>query len=272
MEFNDYFFTMKPIQLPWAKVSPANAQGLDYHLSPNLTLRIEGIFSGDQEFFISEVLLRLENMSAEEDGVIDALMEEQIFQREIMPNKTQGRISRHFKEPDISVFFTAKQMAALEDMFNNNRFIAQTITVLLNGNKVNDIYELGPQDFRLVLDAFDDLEIDMKISHKESKEEFMEAYNENFEKKVAAKEDKERTTFWEKISRKGDRKRIIKTVLVSMAAVGCWIAKKALASQGWKGKLCAVPIGVLGVILDMYSQTEMLGFLRGIQIKNEGMY
>ena len=272
MEFIQNFFTLKPLHFHWIEVSPADERGLDYHLSPNLCLRIEEIFSGSQEFSISEILVSLEDQVQSDNPAINRMQEEHIFMREMMPNKTQARITRHFRDPDISIFFNNKQMDYLEELFENHNFIAKRITVMLNGHRVDDIIELGPSDFKLVMEMFEELEVQGGIDYVENKKEFMDAYNDYFREKVAKHSESQREGFWAKMKRKDERKKILKTSLFITLGVACWVGKRVLLSCGWPGKLCAIPLGAVGVVFDMHGQAEAMGLLRSVKIKPEGMY
>lgn len=252
---------MKPIQMPWLFVSPLDNKGLEYHLTPDLSICIEGIISGEQEFVISHVVMGIEQIEVNE------IQAEQMFMTEFLPNKSKERISKAFKNEGISCFFSIKQMEYLQNLFTERNFMSYNVSVTYKDKKVEDVAMLPPKEFSLVSSAFDELDVHFNVSHKENKKEFVERYAQGYEKKVAKLEDHSRKNLWEKVKNKNMMKRIGTSLGAIVLGVGGMIARSKLSSGGGIGGMIAGLIfGTAGIVLELYGRQEAEITLRQLKV------
>jgi hypothetical protein len=184
---------MKPLQLPWMYVSPSGSRGLDYHLSPDLFIRMEGIIAGNMEFVVSHVVLGLEGIE------VDAIQAEHIFKSEFLPAKSKERVIKAFKDEQSSCFFQTRHMEWLQKHFDENNFISTDVTVYYKDKKIEDVASLPAKEFKLAYHALDDLGAVQIMPLKENREELTQKYEERYQEKVAELEEKTKKSLWEKV-------------------------------------------------------------------------
>lgn len=220
MKIKRNFVITKPMQMEWNRVSPAHYKGLDYHISPELTIRLEEIYSStvkvdsegrtvqkpeEMELIVGQEIF----LSYEDDHFkgANSIMAESTFKYEIMPLKSQARVKDFFKDStgELTCFFTKGQMEQFEALFETNYFICHKVSVLYKGNPITDIAELPPQEFKIALQAFEDLEVQATMEYKGSVDEMNEAYTEFFKEKVASASinRKEKIVWKEKFTKSG---------------------------------------------------------------------
>lgn len=274
MEFFHSYFTMQPLELDWMKVSPAaEGGGIEYHLTPDLFLRIEDIVSGNNNFIISEFIMDLEAGKGKEGEVANRMADEATFAREYLANKSQARVTRSFEDPDISAFFRRDHIDILEVQFQNNQYFAGSITVFYRNQKVDDVLELGKDDFRIVTRLFDDLGVQGSVDFRKNKEEFEQKYDEALKEKVASRESEVKKSVWNRLTKKESRKQTITALATTAIGVAGWVAKRALMSMfGIWGKLAAVVVGTVGICLEAYGRNELGEIVRGLKVKAEGVF
>jgi hypothetical protein len=261
MNIHTNYMIMKPMQFPWLFVSPLDTKGLEFHLAPDLSICIEGIISGDQDFMISHIIMGVEQIEVNE------IQAEQMFLTEFLPNKSKERISKAFKNEGISCFFSIKQMEYLQTLFTEKNFMSYSVSVTYRDKKVDDIALLPPKEFNLVSAAFDELDVHWSVSHKENKKEFVERYADGYEKKVAKLEDHSRKDLWGKIKNKNMMKRIGTSIGAIVLGIGGFIARSRLSSSGGAGGIIAgLILGTAGVILEMYGRQEAENTLRQLKV------
>lgn len=255
---------MKPIQLPWMYVSPSGLKGLDYHLAPDLFIRLEGIISGEQEFVIGHVVLGIEGVE------VDEITAEHVFTTEYLPNKSKERITKAFKDEQNSCFFTTKQMEQLQKLFEGRNFMAYNVSVYYQDKKIDDIPTLPPAQFKLISQAFDDLDVFSKQSYKDNKQAHEETYEKCYKVKTAELEDKQKKGLWEKVKQKNLRKRIGIAFGLVASGVGAVIAQRMLVERGGAISLiAALIVGTAGVFAEMYGRNEAGNTLRQLQFEGK---
>lgn len=245
------YMIMRPIQLPWLFVSPLDTRGLEYHLTPDLSICMEGIISGEQEFIISHVMMGIEGIEVNE------IVANQMFINEFLPGKSKERLVRAFKNDGVSCFFTIKQMEYLQKLFEERNFMSYNVTVMYKDKRVEEIEMLPPKEFKLVSDVFADLDVQFSCSYKTNKEAFEGRYNEGYEKKIASTETKNKATLWEKVKDKNVLKRIGTSVGAIALGIGGMLVRSKLASLGGVGgTIAALVLGTAGVVLELYGRSE----------------
>lgn len=271
MDFAKSLMIMKPFQLPWKFVSPANYRGLDYHLSPDLTIRLERIVNNtvrvDENGLPlraaedAELLVGQEIFLSYEDGHfgdLSSLGAERIFKNEILSLKNQERIDKCFsKQSDnISCFLTESQMAHFHQLFESYIFVCHEVSVRYKGSLIDDIAELPPKEFKLAADAFAELNVvQATVDYSESKQELNDAYHEYLEKKVASRELDDQDSLWDRMKKPGRKKAAAKTIGSLIAGAACWgIKRKLLASKSWIGIVAGTVLSVVGVVCELYGK------------------
>lgn len=264
MDLNLGYSIMKPIQLPWMYVSPSGLRGLDFHLSPDLFVRLEGIITGDKEFVTGHIVLGIEGVE------VDEIQAEHIFMNEYFPNKSKERIARAFKSEQNSCFFTTKQMEHLQKLFETNNFMACNVSVYYKDHKVEDVPSLPPAQFKLVSQAFDNLDVFQKMSHKENKQVLNEKFDANYQAKTAELEDKTKKNLWEKVKHKNLRKRIGMAAGSVAVGITALIAQRKLVERGGAISLiAALIIGTVGVFVELYGRNEVSSTLKQLQFEGK---
>lgn len=263
MDLNLGYSIMKPLQLPWMFVSPSGFKGLDFHLAPDLFIRMEGIISGDLEFAIGEAVFQIEKIE------VDQMAGEHLFMSEYFPGKSKERIARAFKSGESSCFFTSRQMEELQKLFNTRNFIAYDVSVYYQDRKVDDVASLPHHEFGLIAKAFENLDVRQNLSWKENKEILCEAYEENFKEKTAELEDKQKKSLWQKVKGKGLKKRIgiaFGVIFVGSGAIALqrWLA---MSIGGPWGLLGAAVAGTIGMLLEVYGSSELGSIIKQLHFE-----
>jgi hypothetical protein len=262
MNLNSGYMVMRPIQLPWMYATPSGLKGLDYHLSPDLFIRMEGILTGDKEFNISHIILALEGVEVNE------LQAEHIFLNEYLPAKSKERIAKAFKDEQVSCFFTVKHMEYLQKLFESQNFMSYDISVYYKDRKVEDIPTLPPKEFKLISQVFDDLDVLQKLSHKENRKEIEEKYEECYREKIAATEDQVKKNLWKQIQHTDLKKHIGKAVGSVAFGIAAVILQQMLTSRGGIISITAAfVVGTLGVFMELYGRNEAQNTLRQLQFE-----
>lgn len=273
------YVIMQPFNLPWRFVSPASFRGLDYHLSPDLTIRLEGLYSstvqvdasqrivGDPEDM--ELLVGVEVFTSYSENHFNAtgINAERIFNNEILTQKSSDRIKKAFadKTDQLTCFFTETQMNHFHELFESSFYLCSTVTVLYQGKPIDDIVKLPQKEYKLALDAFAELNVQATIDYKKSREELEEAYAEALDKKVASEEAKHQQGIVDNLKNKGFRKGMLKACASLAVGTISWIAKRKLVnSGGWLGTAAAIVISVVGLGFDIYGRQQAHAVLRGI--------
>lgn len=261
MEVISNYFIMKPFQLPWMYVSPADSKGLEYHLSPDLSIRLDGIISGDLELVIGHIVLAVEGIEANE---LDA---ESIFLNEFFPAKSKERIFKSFKDGQSSCFFNSRQMEYLQKLFTEKNFMSYNVTVFYKDKKVEMIEALPPKEFKMVMEVFNELQVQGAVDFKLSREEIEERYEKSYEKKVASLEEKTKKSLWEKVRNKDIRWQLLKSIGSIAIGIGGLIARNILAQRGdVLSSIVAVILGTLGILVELYGRQEAQNTLYSLRI------
>ncbi|PGQ88243.1 hypothetical protein [Priestia megaterium] len=273
------YIIMHPFQLPWRFVSPAHFKGLDYHLSPDLTIRLEGLYSStvrvnEKNQIVSdpedmELLVGVEIFTSYSEDHFNAtgLNAERIFNNEIMSAKSKERINKAFadKNDQLTCFFTESQMNHFQELFESTFYFCSSVTVLYNGKEINDIAELPQKEYKLALAAFAELQVQATIDYKKSKEELEGAYSEYLEKKVAKEDVKQQQSILDRLKNKGVKKGILKAFgALAVGSISWLVKRKLIDSGGWVGSVAAVLIGVAGVGFELYGRQQTQTILRGL--------
>jgi F0F1-type ATP synthase assembly protein I len=270
VSFIQNYIIPTPFKLDWAYVSPSDNNGFDYHLSPDLTVRIEGLFSGRVEFIVPQHILAA-------DGIkVAAIEAEHIWKTDYMPGKTNERIQRFFKEGNMTCFFTKAHIDWLVEAFDNNdehAYTSSNVSVLYKGRAVDDIVELPPAEFKMVMEVFDELNVQATIDFRASRETMEEDYQKAYEKKTAERERHSQQSAFDKLKNKGMRKRIAIAIGASVLGVCGHIFRRRLAGAGPWGIAAAILVGTLGIVFDVYGKQELTSVLQSILSKSDrGMF
>lgn len=261
---NQGYAIMKPIQLPWMFVSPSGLKGLDFHLAPDLFIRLEGIISGEQEFIVGHFVLQVEGFE------VDELTAEQIFMNEYLPAKSKERINKAFKDGQNSCFFTMKQMEQLQVLFGAKNFMSYDVSVYYKDRKVEDVPSLPPDEFKKISKAFSELDVFGKDSWKETQQEREEKYDQVYMQKTAELEDKQKKSLWEKVKGKGMRKRAGFAFGTIVAGALAFVAQRKLADRGGiLAMVGSVIVGSAAVILELYGSNEAGNVIKQLQYEGK---
>lgn len=257
----------QPMQLPWMFTSPSGLKGIEYHLSPSLSIQFDDIISGDMEFVISHVILGLEKMEVNE------LQAEEIFKIEYLPAKSKERVVKSLSDKEVSCFFTARQMEHLQKMFEERNFMSLNVSVLYKGKKVDHIAYLPPTEFELVYKAFEEFDVVAEHSHKKNRDKDTETYHETFknQKKVASLEDRSPTKLWDRVKEPKVSKRIAKAVgSVAIGVISIFAQRRLANIGGFWSALSALVIGTIGVFSELYGRQEAQSTLHTLRVdKND---
>jgi hypothetical protein len=242
---------MESIQLPWIHVSPIDAKGLEYHLTPDLSIHLNGILSGDLDFLISHIILDIEGLQ------INELQAEPIFLNEFLPAKSKERVAKSLKDSETSCFFTTKQMEYLHKLFEERNFMSCDVSVYYQGRRIDDIAELPSKEFKLAIDAFEELNVMAVLNYKKQKGKLKDAYAANFRKKVAAQEDRTTKTLWDRVKHKNMRKKIGLAFGAMISGAFGMIVKSNLATKKGIGfSAVGLVLGTLGIVIEMYGKNQ----------------
>lgn len=245
------YLIMRPIQLPWLFVSPLDTKGLEYHLTPDLSICMEGIVSGEQEFIISHIMMGVEGME------VDAIQADHIFNNEFLPAKSKERTAKAFRNEGVSCFFTIKQMDYLQKLFSERNFMSYTVTVKYKEKKVEEIEMLPPKEFKMISQVFEELDVQFTAPYKTNKGTFEERYEKGYEKKIAMHEEKVKKSLWDKVKEKSVMKRIGTSVGAIALGIGGMLARSKLSAIGGVGgTIAALALGTAGVLLELYGRAE----------------
>lgn len=246
----------KPLQLKWMYISPTEDKGLEYHLSPDLSLHIEGIFSGDYIFDIGHIILALEQVEANE------LQADEIFYKEFLPGKSKERVAKAYKDGETSCFFTTRHMEYLQNLFESKNFIASHVALYYKGRKVDDPVELPSKEFQVAMDAFEELEVKWEVDEKASRQEVEEAREQAIKKNAGKLEEKKSRNMWEKIKTKKMLRRLGMAIGSSAIAVTGLLYKKHLMEKpGIGSALVAIAIGVVSLLAESYVKQEINNYV-----------
>lgn len=260
MDLKTGYSIMRPIQLPWMFVSPSGLSGLDYHLSPDVFIRFEGIISNEKEFKIAHAILEIEKIEVSE------LEAEEIFESQYLPAKSKERVSKSLKNQQTSCFFTARQMEALSQFFEARKHMVLDVSVYYKDRKVDEIATLPNDEFHLVSKAFDELDVFWKDSHRQNKEAYETMRAEVYKEKTAELEIGQKKKLWDRVKNKGVRKRIATAVATVAGGIASLIIQRALVQRGGATALAGAFIfGTIGVFVELYGRNEANDTLRMLQ-------
>lgn len=267
---------MDPFNLPWRFVSPANYKGLEYHLSPNLSLKLEGLYRStvkvdekgkpvsetqEIEFCVGNDLLWFENFD------VDKLNAERVFINEIFATKSQERINKAFADKNgiLSVFFTERQMEFFQESFESTFFVCSKVTVVFNGKEIDDPVELPPADYKLVLEAFDVLHVVGILDHSENREVLQDRYVHFYEKKVAKEEDRQKQKLWDKVKNKETKRDLVKAFgSLAIGVAGLMLRRKLANAGGVFFGFVGVIIGAVSIGFELYGRQQTNNALRSL--------
>lgn len=260
MELKFNFHIIKPIQLPWEFVSPIETGGLEYHLSPELSITFDGLVTGDQAFHCGHQLIA-------QDMEVNEFDAEEIFQNEILPNKSFERIKRCFKEGRNTCFFTSRQMAQLNELFEKRNFMSYEVGVYYRGKKVEDIVHLPAKEYKLIMGVFDELEVKMSIDGKLSQEEMNEVYEKSIKENAGRLGDQLKQDVKEKLKDKRFLKRLAVGFGSVIVGIGALIGRKKLSEGDGVGvAVAAVLVGAVGIVIEIFGRQELRACMRNIRM------
>lgn len=254
------YMIMEPFKLPWMYVSPLDKSGLEYHLSPRLSIHLEGIISGDMEFVVSHQIMALGEKE------LNALEAEHLFMSEIFPSKSKERVAKSFKDGNVSCFFTTNHMEYLDKLFSERNFMCSRISVYYNDRKIQDVAQLPPEEFKLISSTFEELNVCWSLPHKTNKKEFEEKYDQALKESVAEEERSNKKGLWNQVKAKGMKKKLLISLGSVALSVGGFVARTKLSKQeGTIPALLAVLIGTASVLLELHGRQETQSHLRSLK-------
>jgi hypothetical protein len=133
---------MTPFTLDWRLVAPRDYETLEYFMTPDLSFVFHKITNGKADFHIGSFFLN----PVERPNIPPTPLHPDKFLREIMPQRSQERITEAFRTGEISAFFTLTEAEILENMFKENGFICRKVEILYRGSKVT-LSDLPPEEF-----------------------------------------------------------------------------------------------------------------------------
>lgn len=134
------FAIVEPFGLDWKYVMPHDYETLEYCVTPTVSVLFHKITNGKNPFHIGSFIMEDASRRAQ-------------FNNEIMPQRSQERIERAFKDEEISVFFALEDAKALDVLFKEEGFICRRLEVREHGRPV-DILNLDEADFNKVVMLF----------------------------------------------------------------------------------------------------------------------
>ncbi|MGE7305888.1 hypothetical protein ACQKJG_18865 [Priestia megaterium] len=272
MRIDKTLFINRPFQLNWMQVSPVDADGVEYHLTDDLSLILRGIVTGERDFKISSVVLDIEGIEYASD-----IAAEGIFMQEVFPNKSKDRIKKHFHDGSVSCFFTSKQIEELHNLFETNNFISHDVSIVYQGKTIEDAVMLPQREFKIALDALDELSVVQGfMDYRQSRKELEEGYNEYFRDHVASTSNEAKQTLKDKLKKKGVRKKLATGFSTYVTSIILSAAKRMLSEKsGWKFKTLGVLAGSFSIIFEIYGSTELNSTIRTLlsdDTRQRGMY
>ena len=269
MNIERNYIIMEPLKLDWTKVSPAHFTALDYHLTEDLFIRFEGLHvltatnvKGEEKKIHEkeDFLVGLHCLVASEhdlqSGDTSPAELEHKFNTEIMPLKTWERINKAFSKrgPEISCFFGEREMRYFENEFEEQFINCSSLTIHKKNGKVDDIAQLGKEDYKIVMDLFELMHVQATVDMKQSKEELEAEYKECFEKNAGMKELVEEKKIWDQFKSGPSVKNMIGSALCTVASVGAWILKRRFVRGfGWKTGLLSAISGIASIGFNILS-------------------
>lgn len=227
-----------PFQLDWKYVVPYDYETLEYFLTPELSLIFKGIVAGRRPFYIGAHIDRAEKNRKK-------------FAQEVMPQRSQERIQRSFKDETISAFFTLQEAKVFEVLFKEEEFICRHIEIHHNGRQVT-MPELLPEDFDLVESKFVEMKVSAPFEFSRDGNTYSNVYHNMYEKiDQTIRNDRARRQNITK--EEAIKKSAVATGLILISATCAGISRKLFARGGWIGFVggiaCAglsVACGVIG--------------------------
>jgi F0F1-type ATP synthase assembly protein I len=254
MSFNKNYIIPTPFNLVWSQVSGTESYGLEYHLTADLSIRMEELFSGNDEFPLGQYVINDDLRGTEK---VNQIQIDNLWRTEFMPAKTSERIQRFFREGNITCFFSERHMKRLEEKWTNGGYTSGKVSVIFQGKIVNEIIELPPKEFKLIMDAFDELNVQATIDYRNSKQEMEEDYREAYEKKIAKREKYAQKNMFDKLREKHVQKKAAFSIGAIVLGISGYIAKRFLSTKGPWGIAASIVLGTIGVICEVYGQTEL---------------
>jgi hypothetical protein len=256
MEIKFDFYIIKPIQLPWEFVSPTELGGLEYHLSPELSVQINGMVTGDTTFHVGEQMIFMDQQE------VTGFQIEEVFLNEIMPNKSQERIIKAFREGRSSCFFTSRQMAFFQQLFTERNFMSNEVSVYYKGIKVKDVTQLPIKEYKMIIAAFEELDVKWCLDEI-SKEQVNEKVEQSIKDNAGRLGDSVRQNTKEKLKNKQFLKRLAVGMGAVVVGIGGLIGRKKLSEgKGAWTVVAAVLVGVTGVIMELFGRQELQSCMR----------
>lgn len=260
MELKFDFHIIKPIQLPWEMVSPTELGGLEYHLSPELSMQMNGIVTGDQVFHVGEQLIYMGQQE------VTGFQIEEVFLNEIMPNKSQERIKKSFREGRSTCFFTSRQMDYFQQLFTERNFMSNDVSVYYKGHRVDDIIQLPSKEYKMIIAAFEELDVKWCLGER-SREETNEKFEESIKENAGKLGDNSKQNAKEKLKDKRFLKRLAIGIGAIMIGIGALIGRKKLSDgKGTGVAIAAVLVGTVGVIMEAFGRQELQNCMRNFRM------
>jgi hypothetical protein len=220
---------------------------------------LDGLVTGDQVFHCGHQLIRQEMEVSEFDA-------EELFQNEMMPNKSSERIKRSFKDGRHSCFFNSRQMADLNELFEKRNFMSNEVAVYYKGRKVDMVEELPGKEYKMVIAVFDELDV-KRCLDENSKAKTSEIYEESIKENAGKLGDNFRQNTKEKLKDKHFQKRIAIGFGAVIVGIGAWIGRKKLSEGDGIGvTIAAVLVGAIGVAMEIFGRQELKSCMRNIKM------
>lgn len=241
-----HYSILQPFNLNWKFTAPKSFTELEYFLTPSLSIGIDRMSNGKNDFAVGAYLTGGMNRT--------------LFTNEHLVKRSDERTKNAFDKEDVSVYFTPAEAKDIEALFTEERFIARQIKIYKNGNP-RDLFALDEDDFSKVMEAFVELGIQQSIDFKTEKESFEDLRGDMYQEAYK----KARESFSNQMKK---RERVTKKELYKQVGIGsgCVIvggllknANRVLRTKGFFGFVAGAVCNLASVVVGMIGMRHVDG-------------
>lgn len=234
-----HYSILQPLKLNWKYTAPRSFTEMELFITPTLSLGIERMSNGKNDFSIGAYLT----------GGMDRGAFDNIY----LVKRSTERVQAAFNKEEVSVFFTPTEAQEMEKLFEDERFIARQVRVMKNGQTA-DLFALDEEDFERVMTTFTEMGVQQSIDFQTEREAFTNLRTDMYE--AAFKEAK--TAFFQrnKLQERVTKKELyIQGGMGGALIIGGALLKKAgkiLMTKGFfgalAGGLCYLASTICGIV------------------------
>jgi hypothetical protein len=228
------FSIVEPFKLDWRLAAPRDFETLELFITPQVSMVFHNITNGKTPFKIGAYLMEDPNKVKQ-------------FMVELMPQRSQARIEKAFKDEEVSAFFTLEDAKGLETLFEEEGFICRQIEVLYDGHPVS-IPELPEAEFEKVIRTFAELRVVSTMDFQkqwEGIEEQIDDIREDVARGMRKRQAERDAKTVGMTKRTMTMRGALSAVLIGVSAVTAGISKRILSDTGWKKKVAGVALGLI---------------------------